>query len=269
MNIHNKRYKTIVLLTACVNPNGMSHTKLQDIEIRKQQYIDALNFYLQKTLLPICFVENTGYDMSKEFQDYINTGRLEYLCFYGNNYARERGKGYGEAKIILYSLYHSQMMRNCKYFIKVTGRVIVPDIEKIAKSPFLSINSVFRSDILGKDFIRTVVFITTPKIIGDILESRIEDITEKKGYILEEIIASELIYRKYIHVIPFFSTVYINGIFATKNIPYENISSIVTLRDNLYFLSIIEEIRGFKLRRFFTKLLYYLTFIYCLHGTKY
>lgn len=241
----------------------MSYTKLQDIEIRKQQYIDALNFYLQKTSLPICFVENTGYDMSKEFQYYINTGRLEYLYFYGNNYDSERGKGYGEAKIILYSLYHSQMMRSCKYFIKVTGRVIIPDIEKIAKSPFLISKNVFRSDILAKDFIRIVVFITTPQIIGDILESRIEDITEKEGHLLEEIIAVELINRKYIYVIPFFSTVYINGIFATKNIPYENIPSIVTLRDNLYFLSIIEGIRGFKLRKIFTNLLYYLTFIYC------
>ena len=57
-------HRIVILLTACVNPNGMSKTVLQDVELRRKQYVNALNFYLQETSLPICFVENTGFDMS-------------------------------------------------------------------------------------------------------------------------------------------------------------------------------------------------------------
>ena len=92
-------HRIVVLLTACVNPNGMSKTVLQDV--------NALNFYLQETSLPICFVENTGFDMSCEFHSYIDSGRLEYLCFKGNNYDKSLGKGYGEAVIILYATENS------------------------------------------------------------------------------------------------------------------------------------------------------------------
>ena len=116
-------HRIVVLLTACVNPNGMSKTVLQDMELRRKQYVNALNFYLQETSLPICFVENTGFDMSCEFHSYIDSGRLEYLCFKGNNYDKSLGKGYGEAVIILYATENSVFLKRCKYLIKVTGRV--------------------------------------------------------------------------------------------------------------------------------------------------
>lgn len=257
-----QQYKSVIFLTACINPNGMSHTVLQDVEIRKQQYVDALNFYLQNTTLPICFVENTGYDLSNEFSEYIDNGRLEHLTFVGNNYDKERGKGYGEAKIIQYGIKNSQMLQNCKYLIKVTGRVVVPDIQRLADSILLSFSNIFRSDIVLEDFIRTVLFITTPQIIGDILESRIEDITEQKGCLLEEIMMQEIIKRQYIRMIPFLSTVKIDGIFATENTPYINLPSIITLRDNLHYLSTIESARGFILRKALVKLLYYTTFLH-------
>ena len=39
-------HRIVILLTACVNPNGMSKTVLQDVELRRKQYVNALNFYL-------------------------------------------------------------------------------------------------------------------------------------------------------------------------------------------------------------------------------
>lgn len=36
----------ILLLTACINPNGMLYTAIQDTELRKKQYIESLTFYL-------------------------------------------------------------------------------------------------------------------------------------------------------------------------------------------------------------------------------
>lgn len=34
----------ILLLTACINPDGMPFTCLADVGVRKKQYIEALNF---------------------------------------------------------------------------------------------------------------------------------------------------------------------------------------------------------------------------------
>ena len=85
----------ILLLTGCINPAGMSYTTLINPEERKKQYVDAIHFYLSKTNYPIVFSENSGIDISYCFHDDIKSGRLEVLCFHGNQ-DKTRGKGYGE-----------------------------------------------------------------------------------------------------------------------------------------------------------------------------
>lgn len=54
----------LLLLTACVNPNGMKFTALQDPKVRMTQYVKAVNFYLSKTDFPVLVVENSGYDLA-------------------------------------------------------------------------------------------------------------------------------------------------------------------------------------------------------------
>ena len=53
-----RRY--VILLTSCVNPNGMPFTALSDINVRKQQYLEALSFYVYNTSLPIVYVDNSN-----------------------------------------------------------------------------------------------------------------------------------------------------------------------------------------------------------------
>ena len=102
----------ILFLTACVNPNGMAYTKLNNPEVRLQQYKDALDWYLDHTDMKILLVENSGTDISSSYQKQIGEGRLEFLCFDGNNYDRFRGKGYGEAAIIAYGIAHSRLLKS-------------------------------------------------------------------------------------------------------------------------------------------------------------
>ena len=158
------RYKVCILLTACVNPRGMSHTVLQDPGIRAGQYKQALDFYIKETNLPIIFCENTMYDMSIGYEQYINSGRLEFLIFDGNEYNRQRGKGYGEAVIMRYAVEHSNLVRDSKYIIKITGRLIVTDIKRISSSPLLCLNNIFRSNIKEK-FISTYLFVARPNLL--------------------------------------------------------------------------------------------------------
>ncbi|RGZ18921.1 hypothetical protein DXA01_25180 [Bacteroides caccae] len=38
----------VLLLTACINPNGMLYTTIQDTELRKKHYIESLFFLFNK-----------------------------------------------------------------------------------------------------------------------------------------------------------------------------------------------------------------------------
>ena len=141
----------ILLLTACVNPNGMSYTALVDVDVRKKQYEDALRWYLEETKLRVVFVENTGYDMSDEFIDYIHNGRLEMLTFLGNDYDRSLGKGYGEALILDYGFQNSRFFSESGpdvLVVKVTGRLFCKNVNEIVKK-YNSINTVYSN--IGKD----------------------------------------------------------------------------------------------------------------------
>ena len=122
----------ILLLTGCINPAGMSYTTLINPEERKKQYVDAIHFYLSKTNYPIVFSENSGIDISYCFHDDIKSGRLEVLCFHGNQ-DKTRGKGYGECEIIQYALDNSQIIRKRKdqRIAKITGRLIIKNIKRI------------------------------------------------------------------------------------------------------------------------------------------
>lgn len=114
------------------------------------------------------------------------------------------GKGYGEAVIILYATENSVFLKRCKYLIKVTGRVIVPAIEKIANSLTLKLPNVFRSDLLSQDFVRSVVFVAAPLTLERMLSSRIGDFIEDEGGLFENILAQELITHKEVIILPFF-----------------------------------------------------------------
>ena len=132
----------ILLLTACINPNGMTMTALSDKEERREQYVKAINYYLKNTKFPIVFTENSGTDISTLFENAIKSGRLEYLSFDGNH-AKERGKGYGECEIIQYALKNSTTIQSAKdkRIAKITGRLIIKNINIPSR-----INISFKTD---------------------------------------------------------------------------------------------------------------------------
>lgn len=128
--------KTVILLTACINPSGMSYTALQNVELRKKQYIDAILFYLQKTNYNIVFCNNSGEDISSEVSIKVSQklySRIEFISFNGNDYNNELGKGYGEFEIIKKGVLNSVYIKNAKYILKITGRYIAVDVESVIK----------------------------------------------------------------------------------------------------------------------------------------
>ncbi len=220
--------KLCILLTACVSPDGMAFTKLQDSKERSRQYVEAINFYLQNTNIPIVFAENTLTDLSEKFEDQIKSGHLEYMTFQGNDYDKSFGKGYGEAQIIMYAYEHSKILRECDYVIKITGRLKVLNIKDVIESRWLNLKNIFRGDFSERVGFFSMILVINPQSLYNILKSLSKELNDSKNVFFEHIIYEGVLHNR-ITTVPFFSPTRIDGISGTSNARY----GIRRLHDNL------------------------------------
>lgn len=211
-----------ILLTACVNPNGMSQTALQDVCIRRQQYIDAINYYLLKTSFRIVIVENSGNDLSSYINSNISNNRIEFITFKGNDYNRELGKGYGEAMLIKHAMKHSSFLQECKFVVKITGRLKLKNIYGLLKEHSLFYN---KSDVsvffYCLDLIDSRFFVATHSFLLNSFLPQIVDINDSKGIYFEHVLEKSLTSnsRVFLFHIPVFE-----GISGSSGDAYEQIS---------------------------------------------
>jgi hypothetical protein len=112
----------VILLTGTVDPNGMHFTALSNVDVRRQQYIDSIKFWVNSFKLKVVFIENSDTDMSTYLSKELKTGRLEMLHFNGNNYPREIGKGFGELQCLKYGYNFSSFIKTSNFIFKITGR---------------------------------------------------------------------------------------------------------------------------------------------------
>ena len=218
--------KHIILLTSCVNPNGMPFTALSDINVRKQQYLDALRFYVNNTPLPIVYVDNSNVDI-KEYNVISNIvdDRLELLSFDGNH-NKEHGKGYGELEIIDYAIKHSNIINSNKNvsIIKITGRLVIVNIMTILNQLKYNIlpssNSVICS--MNSDFSMadSRLLIAPLNFYKRLIENRMA-INDSEGVYLEHVLCS-LIKKQNLYAFhTFFSEPQYQGVSGSTNITYE------------------------------------------------
>lgn len=211
-----------ILLTACVNPGDMIYTSIVDKDTRTSQYMGALNFYLENTVYPIVFVENSGTDISGPFKDYIENGRLEYLTFEGNNFKRNKGKGYGEAIIMEYAVHHSTFLQKADFIVKITGRLKLIDIRRQVRFhnyffPHCDIQCV---PYKNQSFADSRFFIVTSDFLQDNFLKKKEMINDRKGCYLEHILFDSIICQSDYTFYPLFLRPVINGISGTSGQPY-------------------------------------------------
>lgn len=182
----------VILLTACINPNGMGNTLLADSEERKKQYYSALDYYLVKTNYKIVFVENTGVDISVDYDIYIKTKRLEVLFFQGNEYDKNRGKGYGEALIIDYALRNSLFINMNSLIIKISGRYIIKNINEIVSHAKVK-NTVYSLLLPHKKFSYSFFFISPYCFLKNFFLPYSENIDDSKQRIFEKVLFLSII----------------------------------------------------------------------------
>jgi len=212
--------ETVILLTGCINPNGMPFTQLTDISDRQKQYVDAIHFYINNTNCKIVFCENSNTDISTLFKN--EQDRLEILTFAGNQ-EKQRGKGYGETEIIEYALHHSSFIQDDSIIIKITGRLIIINICPILKSLKYKHNFVtclFHSNLRFAD---SRIICGTTTFYKEFLKNK-GCINDSEGIFFEHILASTVL-ESSVCFIPFSEEPLIRGISGTTGELYQEVKT--------------------------------------------
>ncbi len=188
---------TVLLLTAAIDPGNVYGMKRVDKSNRLEDYKNSLKLWLtrQDSIKKIVFCENTNSDLS-EIQKIINSHKddkeVELLSFYGQNFDMSKGKGYGEGISIKYSLQHSKFLKECRYFLKATGRLYIKNIEEIINnlSVDCDISSMFTSNL--KTINTQLIFFRKEIFINHFIDEY-EHVDDSNGMFLENIYAFKVL----------------------------------------------------------------------------
>jgi len=134
----------ILILSATIQPPANARNlKRIDVNERKQDYLKAFRFYLkalQNHIVDfIIFTDNSGYDLSflEDIIDASERQHTEFISFNGLDYAPDKGRGYGEFKLLDYTMDHSHIIQQhgdqCTIW-KITGRYQLRNIDKLVRS---------------------------------------------------------------------------------------------------------------------------------------
>lgn len=158
---------------------------------RLQQYVESIRSILDSQAFDkIIFCENSNYG-TERLSDLINIAKekgteLELLSFQGNEEkACIHGKGYGEGEIMHYVFAHSSFINSEIYFVKLTGRLKVDNIQAIASrlkqhKTYFNIPNHTRRDIYD-----TRIYAMPIKQFEDLFLESFEQVMDDQGIFLE------------------------------------------------------------------------------------
>ena len=259
LNLLQQQSNVAILMTACINPNGMGCTALQNPKIRKAQYLEAIDYYLNETKYDIVFCENTGTNIYDEIQSPEKHIRLEYLTFLGNEYDKRKGKSYGEAVIIQYAIQNSRKLQNCEYIIKITGRVKILNLNSLAvklskRRPF---GQIVALEFSNKDWAKSVCFFSPKEWLLMTVE-KYRVLLSDTGYNFEKMISDSITKTRGMKVCRFHPI--IDGICAWSNTSYINLNMSQRKLNHFCALRYLYRSRGDKLNYLRTALywIYYI-----------
>lgn len=140
-NISYNLDKVCLIITGTIFPaKDIYMLAVKDPYERREQYRKCIRFFIEQSKVRnIVFCENSGASIDEELLELsrVYGKKFEWLSFSGDSMqVAEKGKGFGEGEIMNYALSHSAILKKCNYIIKVTGRLIVYNINfllRIAK----------------------------------------------------------------------------------------------------------------------------------------
>jgi hypothetical protein len=123
-----------IILTCTIDANNVVMMERSETNLRYEDYKVAFKKWLMnENVTQIIFVENSNYDLSefRTMYSQFGAGKLvEFLSYDGQNFPRQLGKGFGEAKALEFVVLNSDLFSKNVKFIKVNGRYYVTNIAR-------------------------------------------------------------------------------------------------------------------------------------------
>lgn len=199
----------VCVLTACVAPGKLQHLALQDNRERLRQYLRALRFYIKcQKIQKIVFCDNSNFPYSYKKEKALaglHGKQLEIMRYEEDvNMVSNRGKGYGEGSILDYVFKHSKLLRGETYFYKITGRLIVKNIDSIIDCESRAYN-YFNMNMYCYPTVDTRFFGVNTEVYQKYMSHAYQRVNDRRGKYLEHCLFETLQNRKipYRNHVPF------------------------------------------------------------------
>lgn len=176
-------------------------TEIKNLNDRLNQYLYSLEYAIinYKAVKNIIFCDNTNYEYNYEPLYKIaetNNKNLEVLSFLGDYESiQKRGKGYGEGEIIEYILNNSQLIKSWDCFYKLTGRLIVSNMDEIifkSTDDNIFIYQPKQLTRLRKNHIETFFYKVNSNFYNSNLRTSYKEVSDSDDYFLEHVFYDKL-----------------------------------------------------------------------------
>ncbi len=186
----------VLILSGTINPvDGMDYLEITDDRVRLGQYIDSARFFICNTNIDkIIFCDNSNslfpelIKLKEDAKEYGKT--FEILSFQGSNdMIVEYGKGYGEGQIMEYVLMNSKVLMGEDYIVKLTGRMILDNINVLSRRLNTDKAYINACVIAGERVTDTRIYAMPIVIFQKYFINAYTQVNDKKGYFLEHVYA--------------------------------------------------------------------------------
>ena len=133
--------RKFLLLTGTINASTYNNVGnlITDVEVRLKQYETALEKYIKETVFTdIVFIENSNYPFDKlKFMELAPKYSKRFEFIQGTvckEQVMKYGKSFGDAYLIYEALNKSDLLRECEYFYKITGRIFLKNSKQICRT---------------------------------------------------------------------------------------------------------------------------------------
>jgi hypothetical protein len=133
--------KVTIILTSTVYIQPKSVVFQTSKEERINSYIKPVKKWLYNTNFHVILVENTGYSFPELEEDKVfYQDRFEVISFVEKDckeakyLEKDEGKGTSEMFAINYAFYHSKLIKNSLFIIKITARYFISELENYLSS---------------------------------------------------------------------------------------------------------------------------------------
>lgn len=186
--------KIPVIITCAVKISDTTAVLKSEAE-RMSQYRESILTLIEQGVDSIIICENSNSPVLTDELLLIasrNGVELEQLIFSGDKEAvKQKGKGYGEGQMMEFVLNNSQVIRGCKGFVKITGRLILKNIMYFIKQiQARELDCLFFRD--GSAKVDTRFYYCQIGLFNDILVNSYEKVNDIRGVYLEHVYLNAL-----------------------------------------------------------------------------